>query len=264
MWNRLSEKRKELLGPSSLMLKMKPSFRRRRVSFDRDSTKTKCKTEHNKKENKPNTTAVETDALIQEKIERLKDFLKERNCRRRKSKASHSNTSEAVKRAHCLLHRSENSRYEARRARKQSIGEKQEPEAHCEECFKLLRERNQFWGQETESDSDHTYETVGTRHRKASEVTEKDIKDFLDSLSPGEDLYRSSVSESFVDEAVPVELNSSCSPQAFIIKQKPVGVAGKGTWATPAYVPPWTVLELEKGNMINDDLRGTYFTCNCF
>ena len=91
----------------------------------------------------------------------------------------------------------------------------------CEDCQKILKERDKFWGLESDSE-------------------EEDIKDF------NEHVRRRSLRRD--SRSFEVTKGKAASGGSY----KDRRIAGRGTWATPAYVPPWEAREADRKNLTSN------------
>lgn len=184
-----------------------------------------------------------TDLLLKNRINSLQGFLKERGTRlvsaRRRSKIS----SGLVNSSDCRIQQSKTGLQRARDTRCGNFstttisGAKSDKDDHkqekskiktitrCEECQKLLKERDKFWGLESDSE-------------------EEDIKEFNKHVRRRSLRRDSRCFEAIGGRVVGISSGSSRHEEVR-------GIAGRGTWTTPAYVPPWTANEtdtvLDKG-----------------
>ena len=85
--------------------------------------------------------------------------------------------------------------------------------SRCEECHRITTERDKFWGLESDSE-------------------EEEFKNFNDH-PPRRSMTKNSRTA----------LDKKNIGGASMLRPK--GIAGRGTWATPAYVPPWEVDKFE-------------------
>ena len=103
---------------------------------------------------------------------------------------------------------------------KQNMSEN-ETFVRCEDCQKILKERDKFWGLESDSE-------------------EEDITDF------NEHVRRRSLRRDSRSFEVTKGKAASGGPY------KDRRIAGRGTWATPTYVPPWEAREADRKNLTSN------------
>ena len=242
MWSRISAMRKEILGKSSLWLRSRPPRSVYKVRFDLGSrvpvpvgTAEEDETEdwqEGSDDEKKNYKTYSTDLLLRSRINNLQGFLKERTTRgaaRRRRKVSPS----LIASADLSARDNKKSLQNARNARFGEITMGKTSTVHaagwqvetakgefgtrCEECHKLIRERDKFWGLESDSEED-------------------DFKDFNEHVR-----RRSLRRDSSTTFSKQVAGNSSSSPRfsGFAAKHKRTRIAGRGTWLTPVHAPPW-------------------------
>lgn len=245
IWSRISAKRKEILGKSSLWLKCRPPRSVYKVRFDLGSSfpVRVGAVEDNDIENLEDTCQdyahkdflqYSNDQLLCNRINSLQGFLKERKTRIQAARRRRKTSSQLViTSADATVQNNRKSLLRARQARygeitlnkggtsNNAIRKVKTPDgdfgARCGECHRLMKERNRFWGLESDSEDD-------------------EIKNFHEHV-----IRRSLRRDSTA--GYPKELarvpSSSHRFKRFASRHKPRRIAGRGTWATPAYVPSW-------------------------
>ena len=250
MWSRISAKRKEILGKSSLWLRSRPPRSVYKVRFDlrsqvpvRVSTAEEDETEdwqERSADEKKDYETYSTDQLIRSRINNLRDFLKERKTRLQVTRRHRKVSSALIASADLSARNNKKSLQTARIARfgEVTLGKtsaihaavcqvgtaKGEPGTRCEECHRLIKERDKFWGLESDSEED-------------------DIKDF------NEHVRRRSLrrdSSTTFSKGVAGNSSSSSRLRGFAARHQRTRIAGRGTWATPAYVPPWQARKADR------------------
>lgn len=238
IWSRISAKRKEILGKSSCWLRSTPPRNMYKVRFDLGAPNPVRAgiAEENEVENTEEIPdhggyiydSNSTDQLLINRINNLQSFLGERKTRlfaaRRRSKLS----SGLIASADLSIQNSRKCLQKAKDVRngeikgmiqkmKDSVPKEEttqgESGSRCEECHRIMKERDKFWGLESDSE-------------------EEEFKNFNDHLP-----RRSTTKNSRT--ALDKTNDGGAS------RLRPKGVAGRGTWATPAYVPPWEVNKIE-------------------
>ncbi|XP_020631574.1 uncharacterized protein LOC110068531 [Orbicella faveolata] len=184
-----------------------------------------------------------TDQILQDRINSLQGFLRERKTRlasaRRRTKISSELVNSAdytIQQCKRELQRARDARCGNLRTKTTSVVKSGEDDlkqgksqsvtvTRCEECKRWLKERDKFWGLESDSE-------------------EEDIKEFNKHVR-----RRSLRRDSRPFEATGgriVGMSSGSSRHKDVRR-----IAGRGTWTTPAYVPPWaangTNTVLDKG-----------------
>lgn len=169
-----------------------------------------------------------TDQRLLNRINNLQSFLSERKTRlrtaRRRSKLSSGLIASAdltIQNSRKCLQKAKDVRYGEIKGTihniKDSVPKKEtsqgESGSRCEECRRIMKERDKFWGLESDSE-------------------EAEFKNFNDHLP------RRSLTKNFCTALDKKNIGGAS-------KLRPKGIAGRGTWATPAYVPPWEVDKFE-------------------
>ena len=173
-----------------------------------------------------------TEQILQDRIDSLQGFLKERKTRLASARRRTKISSELVNSADYTIWQCKRELQRARDARSGNLGTKRTAgvKSHeddlkqeksqsvtitrCEECKRWLKERDKFWGLESDSE-------------------EEDIKDFNRHVRR-RSLRRDSRPFEATGGKYVVGMPSGSS------KHNVGRIAGRGTWTTPAYVPPWT------------------------
>ena len=275
MWHRITEKRKEILGRSSLILRSKIPRRMYNVRFDLGSgAPVRAREKEHEEYADENSGEVNvgtgqrlsltTDQLLQSRTNRLQQSLRQRNERLQEAKRRSNISLKLVDSTDCVVHQSQEASQRARKLRegqmesvqnitsdtKQKKSQMETPQ-YCEECRKILKERDQFWGLASDSEDERTTDNGQVRQRmfgKISGSEDKMIGRRTWTACPAVRKAGSTISLNVVpfgDHRYQFDLASARSKKAFVIKQKPKGIAGQGTWATPAYIPPWTIVEVD-------------------
>ena len=243
MWSRISAKRKEILGKSSLWLRSRQPRSVYKARFDlrsqvpvRVGTAEEDETEDWQErgdDEKKDYKTYSTDQLLRSRINNLQGFLKERKTRLRGARRRRKDSSGLIASVDLSTINNKKSLQNARNAR---FGEvilgktsavhaavcqvettKGEPGSRCDECHRLTKERDKFWGLESDSEEDN-------------------IKDFNEHVRRRS--LRTDSSITFSKE-VAGKSSSSSRLRGFAERHKRTRIAGRGTWATPAYDPPW-------------------------
>ena len=169
-----------------------------------------------------------TDQLLLNRINSLQSFLSERKTRlrtaRRRSKLSSGLIASAdltIQNSRKCLQKAKDARYgeikDTIQRVKDSVPKEKtsqgESGSRCEECYRIMKERDKFWGLESDSE-------------------EEEFKNFNDH-PPRRSMTKNSRTA----------LDKKNIGGASMLRPK--GMAGRGTWATPAYVPPWEVDKFE-------------------
>ena len=239
IWSRISAKRKEILGQSSLRLRSLLPRYQYKVRFDLPGlpspVRTGPDTENKNETSQEKTKEVvkSTDQLLRERTDSLERFLKERRTRLRSARRGTKISSGLVNSADYSIQRSKVGLQRAREVRCGKLNTttasyytgdmhghsqenpKNEIIVRCEECQRLLRERDKFWGLESDSE-------------------EEDIKEFNKHIT---------------------RRNMRRDSRTFVpAERKVVGVgeiAGSGTWTTSTYVRPWEVNEINRNRSLD-------------
>lgn len=180
-----------------------------------------------------------TDQLLQARVNSLQGLMKERRTRLRAARRPTKISSGLVSSADYTIRRSKMDLERARDARSGKLDptttsrikgdandhKQEDPKSEiivrCEECQKLLKERDKFWGLESDSE-------------------EEDIKEFNEHVRRRSLRRDSRMFETAEGKVVGMS-------QSGASRHKEVrGIAGRGTWTTPAYVPPWAVNEMDR------------------
>lgn len=173
------------------------------------------------------------DQLLCNKIHSLQSFLKERKTRiqaaRRRRKTSSqlviTSADATVQDIRKSLLRARHARYGEITLNKggtnNAIRKVKTPDgdsgARCGECHRLMKERNRFWGLESDSEEDK-------------------IKNFHEHVIRCSQRRDSTTEYPKQPARVPSSLHRF---KRFALRHKSRRIAGRGTWATPAYVPSW-------------------------
>lgn len=202
---------------------------------------------NNPQENSTGTTrlVISTDRLLQNRIDSLQGFLKERRTRLRAARRRTKISSGLINSADYTIWQSKKGLQRSRDTRcgKLTTGTtsgakggvddhkqekvKSETITRCEECQKHLKERDKFWGLESDSE-------------------EEDIREFNEHVRR-RSLRRDSRCFEAAESKVVGVSSGILTNKEVALKRKPArGIAGRGTWVTPAYVPPWTVHEVDR------------------
>ena len=238
IWSRISAKRKEILGKSSFWLRSRPPRNMYKVRFDLGAPNPLRAGigEENEDENKEDILedggnicdSNSTDQLLLNRINSLQSFLSERKTRlrtaSRRSKISSGLIASAdltIQNTRKCLQKAKDARYAEIKGTIQKIKDsvpreettQGESGSRCEECHRIMKERDKFWGLESDSE-------------------EEEFKNFND-----HPLRRSMTKNSRT------ALDKKNIGGASMLRPK--GMAGRGTWATPAYVTPWEVDKFE-------------------
>lgn len=238
IWSRISAKRKEILGKSSFWLRSRPPRNMYKVRFDLGAPNPVRAGigEENEVENTEDILedggniydSNSTDQLLLNRINSLQSFLSERKTRlrtaRRRSKLSSGLIASAdltIQNSRKCLQKAKDVRYGEIKGTIQKIKDSVPKEettqgesgSRCEECHRIMKERDKFWGLESDSE-------------------EEEYKNFNDHL-PRRSVTKNSRTA----------LDKKNIGGASMLRPK--GIAGRGTWATPAYVPPWEVDKFE-------------------
>ena len=238
IWSRISAKRKEILGKSSFWLRSRPPRHLYKVRFDLGAPNPvrAGMSEENEVENMENIPedggniydSNSTDQLLLNRINNLQSFLSERKTRlrtaRRRSKLSSGLIASAdltIQNSRKCLQKAKDARYGEIKGTIQKIKDSVPKEktsqgesgSRCEECYRIMKERDKFWGLESDSE-------------------EEEFKNFND-YPPRRSMTKNSRTA----------LDKKNIGGASMLRPK--GIAGRGTWATPAYVPPWEVDKFE-------------------
>ena len=194
--------------------------------------------------------------ILQDRINSLQGLLKERQTRLASARRRTKISSRLVNSADYTIQQSKRELQRARDARCGNLGttttsgvksdgddlkhEKSQSitMTQCEECKRWLKERDKFWGLESDSE-------------------EEDIKEFNEHVR-----RRSLRRDSRSLEATGGRFFGVCSGSS---RRKNVRtIAGRGTWATPAYVPPWEANDaaavIAKGRFGHKQGRNRYFS----
>ena len=248
IWSRISAQRKEILGKSSLWLRSQPPRNLYKVRFDLGSSvPVRAGIAEENEVEYPDERFVgvkkidetySTDQLLRNRINSLQSFLKQRKTRLRAARRRTEISSGLITSADLSVQNSKKSLQKARDVRFGEITHKfdgtsdavckektpkDEPGMRCEECHRLLKERDRFWGLESDSEDDaikNFNEHVRRRSLRGDSRTTFEKKIGNSSSSPR---YRENRA-----------------------RHKPKRIAGRGTWATPLYVPPWEVNEVDR------------------
>ena len=238
IWSRISAKRKEILGKSSFWLRSRPPRNMYKVRFDLGAPNPLRAGigEENEDENKEDILedggnicdSNSTDQLLLNRINSLQSFLSERKTRlrtaRRRSKLSSGLIASAdltIQNSRKCLQKAKDARYGEIKGTIQRVKDSVPKEktsqgesgSRCEECYRIMKERDKFWGLESDSE-------------------EEEFKNFNDH-PPRRSMTKNSRTA----------LDKKNIGGASMLRPK--GMAGRGTWATPAYVPPWEVDKFE-------------------
>ena len=175
-----------------------------------------------------------THQILEDRINSLQGFLKERKTRLASARRRTDISSRLVNLADYTIQQSKRGLQRARDARSgkfstTSSGLKRNEDdlkheksqgvtmSQCEECKRWLRERDKFWGLESDSE-------------------EEDIKDFHNHVRRRSLRWDSRLFDSTGGRFVGFSSGSS--------RRKTVRtISGRGTWTTPAYVLPWEANE---------------------
>ena len=251
IWSRISAKRKEILGQSSLRLKYILPRYMYKVRFDLPRLPAPVPAGSdvgNENQDLEETSDgskgpfKSTDQLLQDRIESLQGFLKERRAglvsvrgRTKISSALVNSADYAIQQGKRELQRARDARCGNRsttaKSGVKSYEDHQKLEksqsvttSRCEECKRWLKERDKFWGLGSESE-------------------EEDIKEFNKHVRR-RSLHRlARPFEATGGKVVDTPLDSS---RDIDVKR----IAGRGTWTT-AYVPPWA----ENADTVQDRRR---------
>ncbi|XP_078353541.1 uncharacterized protein LOC144638210 [Oculina patagonica] len=243
IWSRISAKRKEILGQSSLRLRTLLPRYMHKVRFDLPGLPAHVRTGSdagNENESSQDTSegtkelVKSTDQLLQDSVNSLQGLMKERRTRlraaRRPTKISSGLASSAdysIRRSKLGLERARDAlcgklNTTATSSSDDHSQEKPKSEiiVRCEECQKLLKERDKFWGLESDSE-------------------EENIKEFNEHVR-----RRSLRRDSRIFEAAEGKVVDMSSRA---LSHKEVrGIAGRGTWTSPAYAPLWAVNDVDR------------------
>jgi hypothetical protein len=215
------------------------------------------KTTDRKQPTEPALSSLSIDNVITNRIAKLEDFLLEKQNRIRAARKS-TLTMAAAKEAECELHnaiqRSKIARStkngDVKRESSLPLSEKDHSRSFhvCSECQKALRAKDKFWGLASESADEEEYQkqvlTKGLMSTEVTELNEDEADELFEKLEIKEEQHNYSSKKRSVDFRVssPFKITDPVSPgKAYIIKQRPSGQAGHGTWVTPPYSPHWTV-----------------------
>lgn len=183
-----------------------------------------------------------TDQLLRRRINNLQGFMKQRKTRLREARRRTKISSGLIASANFTIQNCKKSLQKSQDARYGEItmakthkndadckGEtpKSDSSTRCEECHKLMKERDKFWGLESDSEEDDI-KNFNEHVRRRS--MRRDSKNFSSQLGNANGYATSSPRRSGVAS-----------------RRKPKGIAGRGTWATPAYVPPWELSQVDRG-----------------
>lgn len=124
----------------------------------------------------------------------------------------------------------------------------------CSDCKTDQKAKDKFWGLASESADEEEYERNVLSMRKLShdvtELNEDEANELFKKLNikdKQEETEDACRKENKVVFQVPstVNVHDSDSSRAYVIKRRPSGRAGRGTWATPSYSPNWLVFETQ-------------------
>lgn len=247
IWSRISAKRKEILGQSSLRLKTTLPRHMYKVRFDLPGSPAPVRAGSdvgNQNQNSEETSdeskerVKSTYQILQDRINSLQGFLEERKMRLASARRRTKISSELVNLADYTIQQSKRELQRAKDARSGNLstiatsGVKSNEDdlkhetsqgvkmSRCEECKRWLRERDKFWGLESDSE-------------------EEDIKEF----------HKHVRRRSLRRDSRPFETTggrfvgmSSGSSRRRTLR----AISGRGTWTTPAYVQPWGANETNR------------------
>lgn len=244
IWSRISAKRKEILGQSSLRLKATLPRHMYKVRFDLPGSPAPVRAGSdvgNENQDSEGTSddskehVKTTHQILEDRINSLQGFLKERKTRLASSRKRTQISSRLVSLADYTIQQSKRELERARDARSGNLSKtttsgvnsneddlKHEKSqgvtmSQCEECKRWLRERDKFWGLESDSE-------------------EEDIKDFHNHVRRRSLRRDSRPFETTGGRLVGMSSGSS--------RRKNVRtISGRGTWTTPAYGLPWEANE---------------------
>ena len=244
-----------MLGNSSLWLRCKPPRNMYKVRFDLGSgLPVRAGTaEENEMENSQETPentnenlkTYSTNRLLRHRINNLRGFMREHKTRLRSTRGRRKVRSGLIASADFTLINSKKSLQKARTAYFREITKDKsdamrnaalkgetlkvgESGTRCEECHKLMKERDKFWGLKSDSE-------------------EEDIKNFNEHVR-----RRSLRRETRTSFGRDITGNSSSSPRhrGSASRHKTRRIAGRGTWATPVYVPSWQLKEVGRSTPV--------------
>ena len=239
LWSRISEKTKERLGNSSLWLKTTPPRSVYKVRFDlgskfpvrvgtaEESETNDCDWQNRNDDTKSDFAEAATNRQLRNKFDRLQSFMKERNSfingTRKQGHSdprlipSSDSATEYQNQRNLQTDRSARHRFvtickanalHMRKGSRRGETPKLHSVSSCEECRRIMKERDRFWGLESDSEGGDGIHTFGKQtRRRSSRKDPPTAKRFGDTFT--------------------------------VPKVKPSKLVGRGTWATPVYVPPW-------------------------
>lgn len=238
LWSRISKKTKERLGNSSLWLKTTPPRSVYKVRFDlgskfpvrvgtaEESEMNDCDWQDRNDDTMSDFAEVATNRQLRNKFDRLQSFVKERNSfirgvRKRGNtdprliSSSDSATEYQNQRnlqtdwsaRHRFVTLCKTNTLHMGKGSRRAETPKHHSGSSCEECRIIMKERDRFWGLESDSEGGDGIHTFGKQTRRRSSRKDPTTKRFDDTFT--------------------------------IPKVKPSKLVGRGTWATPVYVPPW-------------------------
>ena len=249
IWSRISAKRKEILGQSSLRLRSLLPRYMYKVRFELPGFPVPERADSgmgSENETSQETTAgakeivKSSDQLLQNRVNSLQGLLKRRRTRSRagvrRGTKIHSGLVNSVD---YTIRRSKMGLQRAREARcgklstmttpgikddalddHKQVQPKSEVIVRCGECQKLLKERDKFWGLESDSE-------------------EEGIKEFNEHVRRRNLRRDSRIFETAQGKVVGM---SSGASRHKVTR----GIAGRGTWTTRAYVPAWAKNGMDK------------------
>ena len=253
IWSRISDKRKEILGQSSLRLKATLPRYMYKVRFDLPGSPAPVRAGSdvgNENQDSEETSddgkerVKSTHQILQDRINSLQSVLKERKTRLASARRRTNISSRLVSVADYTIQQSKRELQRARDARSGNLittttsGVKSNEDdlkheksqgvtmSQCEECKRWLRERDKFWGLESDSEEEDIKEFHNHVRRRS---LRRDSRPFE---TPGGRF---------------VGLSSGSSRRKNVKT-----IAGRGTLTTPAYVLPW---EANEANSTLDKVR---------
>ena len=254
IWRRISTKREELLGKSSLWLNAKPPRSVYKVRFDLGSKLPVRigKTKKSEKEDwqdtndhtKTDLEVFSSDRLFYNRIDKHQRFLEERKAYIRDARQRRKSSSRLISTADSTAEKSKSNFQRARnppfgliasdtanalRMRANAVGTRDvvlkvetptnEPPTNCGECRRLMKERDRFWGLESDSEEDCKIQTFNNRIKRRSSIID------LSTEQAGKKI--AGCWSSF-----PWRSRSAS-------RVKSSKLVGRGTWTGSVYVPPW-------------------------
>ena len=234
--------RKETLGKSSLVLRSKLPPHMRKVRFNLPDSPVReeagsdreCEID-NVHETSDGTKRhlKSTDQMLRNRIDGIHGLIKQRKTRpragrRRTTSADYTaiwQNKKGLQRARDVrsgnLHSSTVTGAKCKDDDNKRNRSENETSVLCEDCQKIFKERDKFWGLESDSE-------------------EEDIKDF------NKHVRRRSLRRD--SRCFEVTKGNAANDGSY----KDWRIAGRGTWATPAYVPPWEAREADRKGLCSN------------